>query len=751
MTAAGYEVSIHGFVQGQGVRPALARLAERRQWTGDVRNTPRGVLLRLAGVGESAAEVESLIRGAHPALANATVTLRPCEACGASGFCIVESDANGPSAVPVPRDTAVCAECLQEFHNEPDQRHRFALISCTRCGPRFSVVRAMPYDRGRATLDEFPPCPDCQRDYDARDGRRRHAQTIGCPNCGPQLWAADRHRRTIAARDAACEVAARALDQGKIVALRGIGGYQLLVDATNEAAVRELRRRKRRASKPFAVLSRTLDDAAALAVLDGRARDVLTSPANPIVIAPRRFETALASDIHPRLGEIGLMLPTTAVHDRLLQLVGRPLVCTSGNLEGAPLAVTIDDAHDSLAEIADLWLHHDRPIAHPLDDSVVRMIAGRAVTLRCARGLAPLPLELPAAPPIVALGGYQKAALAWSNGAQAALGPHIGELNDLSTRERWRQHLAAMSALYGLDSCTWAVDSHPDDVARRSIPSGAKSLGIWHHHAHIVAGMLEHGWLDRPVLGIAGDGQGYGPDGTLWGGEVLWTTARGFRRVAALRPYALPGGEAAVLDPRRVAVALLSQLPEISPVETERLARCDHSQLRVLRQALRSAITPRTSSLGRLFDGVAWLVLGLESAGHIGEPAVLLEAACDSRAMGRYNWDIDTDCEPWHIDWRPMLRQLLDDVRRDESPGVIAERFHRSVAGWMRAVHRLCPPAPLVVGGGVFQNRRLCELLAEDWPTAAPPLGLPGAIPPNDGGLAAGQLAIAASVPDAGR
>lgn len=762
MTATGYEVSIQGFVQGQGVRPAIARLAEERRWCGSVRNTPSGVLLSLTAVTETAAEIETLIRSAHPALAPASMTLRPCDRCDAVGFHIDGSETCGGPAAPLPRDVAVCADCLCECHNEHDRRHRFALISCTRCGPRFSIMQGMPYDRARTTLSEFPLCDECQREYTSQNSRRRHAQTIGCPRCGPQVWAADRYRRTVAVDDAACRIAADALLQGRIVALRGVGGYQLLVDATNPTAVQELRRRKRRVSKPFAVLCRTVHDAATLAALDERSRETLSSPANPIVVAPRRFETPLAAGIHPKLRDIGLMLPATAVHERLLQLVGRPLVCTSGNVEGAPLAVTVEDASESLGRIADVWLHHDRPITHPVDDSVVRMIAGHAVTLRCARGLAPLPLTEaawtdstnrqidvtsahPAAAPLIALGGYQKAAIAWSNGEQAALGPHIGELNDLETRERWRQSLASMSQLYGLANPTWAVDGHPDDFARQQVPTGAEPISVWHHHAHIAAGMLVHGWLDRPVLGIAADGQGVGPDGALWGGEALWTTAVGFRRVASVRRYALPGGEAAVLDPRRVAASLLSQMPELSPDELAKLIRCGRSQLRALQLALRAAITPHTSSLGRLFDGLAWLVLGLEWPGYIGEPAALLEAACDPRATGSYSWAIHTHCDPWELDWRPMLSQLLNDLRRDESPGVIAERFHRGVVEWMLELQRRCPPAPLVVGGGVFQNRRLCELLADQWPADGPPLGLPGAIPPNDGGLAAGQLAIAAS------
>jgi len=745
MSRSIFEIRIHGFVQGLGVRPALARLAEQFCWRGAVRNDLDGVLLTIADVPESACQVESLIRNAHIGLLSATIHVMPSDVDVPSGFCIDASQTEGEVAVPVPRDTAVCADCLQEFHDERNRRFRHSLISCTRCGPRFSILEAMPFDRGRTTLDRFTFCPKCQQEYTSSDDRRGHAQTIGCPQCGPQVWAADRQQRTLASEDAACRIAASALLEERIVAVRGVGGYQLLVDATDERAVQELRCRKRRVSKPLAILCRSIREAESLAVLNDCARQALTSPTNPIVLAPWRSEAPLAPGIHPCLADVGLMLPATAVHDRLLELVGRPLVCTSGNVEGAPLAVTVEEAHSSLVGITNLWLHHDRPIAHPLDDSVVRPIAGRAVTIRCARGLAPLPLPIAAAPPLIALGGHQKSAIAWSNGVQAALGPHIGDLNDLATRDRRQDAIAGMSRLYEIDDPHWAIDGHPDDVAAQYLATSVTPITVWHHHAHIAAAMLEHGWLDGPVLGIAADGLGYGPDGGLWGGEALWATATGFRRIASTRPFALPGGEAAVLDASRVAIALLSQLPEVSQDELARWTGLQAEQAQALRQASQASITPRTSSLGRLFDGVACLVLQIPRAGFVGEPAARLEAICDSRVNGAYSWEIHADRQPWGLDWRPMLRLLLRDVSRGELPGTVAERFHRGVAEWILELHRRCPPRPLVVGGGVFQNRRLCELLVERWPTSGPPLGLPGMIPPNDGGLSAGQLAIAAA------
>lgn len=746
LNLASYQLRIAGAVQGQGIRPALARFAEVQSLTGRVCNTSHGVLLTLHGVCVSAVQLEQQIRAAHPALAAATIFIDDLEPATDADFQIDSSTADGATSVPVPRDVAICPQCLSEFHSAGDRRFHHGLINCTACGPRFSIIQTLPYDRSRTTLSDFPLCAACRRDYESPAQLRRHAQTIGCGDCGPQVWVTDRHGRQLAAGDAACRVAALALRERQIVALRGVGGYQLLVDATNEAAVALLRQRKRRSSKPFAVLCRTLSSAEQLGVLDDVARQSLTAPANPIVIVPRRWNLSLAAGIHPGLNDIGLMLPTTAMHDRLLQLTETPLVCTSGNVEGSPLVVEVGEALSELNDIADLQVHHNRPIRHPLDDSVIRPMAGRPVTIRCARGLAPLPLNLTVTEPIVAAGAFQKAAMACANGSQAVLGPYVGDLTDLSTRDRWQQSLYSLLELYQLNPALYVTDGHPDDIARRLLPAGPRFVTVWHHHAHIAAGMLEHDLLDESVIGIAADGQGFGPDGQLWGLEVLEARATGFRRLATMRPYALPGGEAAVFDPGRVAFSLLSQLSDVSALEMADVVGFSSQRLSALSAAIRMKATPWTSSLGRLFDAVAWLILGNQPPGYIGELAARLEAVCDPGATGIYEWELRVEQQPWQLDWRPMLTGLLRDRRQGVCPGMMAERFHRGVANVMRKVYGRCPPRPLVPGGGVFQNRRLCELLAMDWPAHGPKLGLPGIIPPNDSGLAAGQLAIVSAL-----
>ncbi|HTN03216.1 MAG TPA: carbamoyltransferase HypF [Planctomycetaceae bacterium] len=755
MPRVAYQFLLQGAVQGRGVRPAIAQLAEQNGWCGTVRNTAEGVELRVAKDGLQPADLELRLRSLLPRLAALRIESVPDA--GWTGFTIEPSTEDAGLTVPVPRDVAICTECLSETEVTGNRRFRYGLTSCTTCGPRYSVIRAMPFDRPRTSLDGFPLCPACRAEYGSSTDRRRHAQTMACPLCGPQVWASDREGRLLAEGDEAAVMAGRVLLEGRIVALRGVGGYQLLADATNGVAVDELRRRKARPAKPFAVLCRSIEAARELAKLDAVGERELLSGANPIVLAPRRIGSILVAGVSPHLRDIGLLLPTTALHARLAELTDRPLVCTSANHDGDPLAFQVEDAERVLNGIADLFLHHDREIVHPIDDSVVRPMGGTAVTLRCARGLAPLPLPLSGSP-ILALGAQLKSACAWSNGRQGVLGPHVGDLQGLATRDRWNEHIAAMSGLYGLADARIVADAHPDGFSRQwAQETGRDVLPVWHHHAHVVAGMVEHGWLDEQVLGIAADGTGWGPDGTLWGGEVLWATATEFRRAAHVRTFTLPGGEAAIGEIWRVAVAAAGQIEGMTPESLSQVVGLPEQVVRRVLHVSRSRLSVVTSSLGRLFDVAACLVLGLNRVSFEGEAAMRLEAVCDPAGDGEYAWDIESG-DPVQLDWRSALQALLADRKRGVAAGVMAERFHRGVASWMiDVVRRLSQTSaipsriPVVLSGGVFQNRRLVELLVEHWPADCGLLGLPGRIPPNDGGLAAGQLAIALARGRAGR
>jgi hydrogenase maturation protein HypF len=596
--------------------------------------------------------------------------------------------------------------------------------------------------------------------------RRFHAQTTACPNCGPQLEFVDSTDGQVVSGSAAIERAAEAVRNGRILALKGIGGYQLVCDATSSTAVGTLRKRKHRPRKPLAVMVGSVEEAAVYATLTDFDKSALTSPANPIVLLPVRVGTSLCDLIHPALQMVGMMLPTSPLHLWLLKLCGLPCVVTSGNVGGDPLVFRNEQASAELSGVADAWLHHNRDIIRPIDDSVVRCIDREQVTIRAARGIAPLSLALPNAPELLATGGNQKVAIALSNGHQAVLGPHIGDLNSLATRQRFIESVHQFSELYRLQPTAIAHDSHPDFfttgwAASQTVPT----ISVQHHHAHVAAGMLEHGWLDREVLGVAFDGTGYGTDGTIWGGEFLLSTTMAFRRVAYFRTFPLPGGDRAIREPWRIALPLIVEACGVDKAKNvlawiryadafEPVAqylgrtRLGHCKLQVATPAERShtqnGLFPVTSSVGRLFDGVASLLFQLEEASFEGEAAMRLEAVCDPNAVGEYEIPI-IGTEPAFLDWRLMIREIVRDMQAKAPTSEIATKFTRSVA---RSVSTICgrfPKHPVVLTGGCFQNQLLTELTAAMLAEHSAAVGLPGRIPINDGGLAAGQLVIAAA------
>ena len=748
MSNRAVRVLLSGAVQGCGVRPALARLAAQHSWSGSVRNTTVGVELILSGGLPGTELLAVMIRDAlpHEAAMN-ELTFATLSNFEGTDFCIEDSDVTGSLATPVPRDVAICGKCLDEVRDPTNRRYAYPFTSCAGCGPRYSVLLSMPFDRERTTLRAFALCDKCRGEYEEPSDRRFHAQTICCPECGPQVWATDEQGHLVASRDAAVRCAAEALRCGKLVAVRGVGGYQLFADATSSPAVTELRRRKQRPAKPLAVLCRTLDEARVLADLGEVEERQLLSPQNPIVLVRQRRGSQLAPEVNPGLSDIGLMLPTTALHDRLAEFSGRPLICTSGNNEGEPLASGVGEAQHRLRHVADLFLHHDREISRAIDDSVVRVIANRPVTIRCGRGLAPLPLSLRSESRCLALGGHQKSTVALSNGHQSWLGPHAGDLDAISVREHWCEHVLQMCELSGvaIDAGGLHVvhDPHPDYFPTQwSEAVEANRSAVWHHHAHVAAGLLEHQWLDRTVLGVAFDGTGLGHDGTIWGGEFLIATATRFQRVGHLRPFGLPGGDAAITDPRRLAVSMLSHLVELSPNEIAELSGLSRIEVHRIQQAIRSSHSPRTTSCGRLFDAAACLILRQHRSEFEGQAAMCLEAACDLAETNGYSFALGSS-QPLELDWRPVLRRIIADRRNGTTPDAMAMRFHRGLAAAIRAVCDRWPDLPVVLGGGVFQNRVLVELLVDSWRVDRAPLGLPGLIPPNDGGLAAGQLTVA--------
>lgn len=748
---------LRGSVQGCGIRPTIAKIATSNALKGDVRNSQAGVEITLYGDRSSIASfctaLRELTSGSLQVLNEnlARSDLMP------EDFQIVSSDNAGVVDAIIPLDLVTCRDCLSEVTTPGNRRFGYALNSCARCGPRYSILRSMPYDRCRTSLSGFPMCDDCQQEYGDATHRRFHAQNNCCPTCGPQIWFASPTTDTGAVAGClALDAVADAIDQGKIAAIKGVGGYQLVCDARREESLLQLRQRKRRASKPLALMVGSLETARSIAKLDKLESEALCSPAGPIVVVQSKLAEPTAACIHPGLAWVGVMLPTTAMHALMIQRLKRPLVVTSGNIEGEPIEMDAEAAELRLAGVADCFLHHDRPILRPIDDSVVRCMAGRTVTLRAARGLAPMSVETNlSSSSCVAVGGEQKSAIALSNGRRTYLGPHLGELDTLRSRERFVEQVQALMELIGVETNLFACDMHPGYFTTTHVESMPDIIPtvVQHHHAHIVAAMAEHGWLDRQVLGFACDGTGLGADNTVWGGEVLLATAHTYQRVAHLLPFRLAGGEAAIREPWRVAVALLSDCG----YDVERIAswlRRPEETIRAVLGVLASStvgLAPVTSSLGRLFDGVAVLVESITDATAVakvnfeGEAAMRLESMCSTSERGQYTMPL-TDDVPSQIDWRPMLRNMVDDLQSRVPAGLIAMRFHRGLADCIRQLATQYPELPVVLCGGVFQNRVLVELVAETLEgKRADSLGTPGRVPANDGGLALGQLVVTQS------
>ncbi len=764
------EITLHGRVQGVGLRPTVARLASELRLSGSVANSASGVVVRLEGLPESIEAFQSRLPDELPAPAHVTIAdKRSCEPSGLSGFQIVSSILGGSLTARVPVDLATCEACFAEVSTDGDRRAGYEFTSCTDCGPRYSIIEDMPFDRCRTSMSRFEMCADCDGEYASPFDRRFHSQTNACPACGPKCVNDN--------DSSAFESAAREILNGQILAMKGLGGYELIVDATNSAAILRLRNRKRRLARPLAVMVKSLSDAEALVELSDRERAVLCGPERPIVLARARTAggTLCHSEIHPGLNQLGVFLPTTPLHWMLLEHTQRPLVVTSGNVDGDPLATTRADAERDLAGIADAWLHHDRDIIRPVDDSVVRVIADRPVTIRNARGLAPLSLsaldrfarqcawngrELP---PVLAVGGHQKNALALFNGHQAVLGPHIGDLDSLATRKLFVDHVESFQTLYRCEPQFVAHDCHPDYFSTQWAESSITArLPVQHHHAHVVSAMVENNWLDRQVLGVAFDGTGDGTDGTVWGGEFLRSTMHGFKRVGHLRPFHLLGGESAIHEPWRVAVALLLDAVGQDAVGTFARTWSRTADVRAIEGLARSGLAVETTSAGRLFDGVAALILGIAGSDFDGQPAMLLESAADPIVTDGYDFltnRLDDGCSgvpavhaesgrdakcaaTWQLDWRPVIRQIVSDVQHGCAASEIAAKFHRGLA---RGIASVCQQfqLPVVLSGGVFQNGLLTEWVLDELASSDFEVACHSTIPPNDGGLAAGQLGIA--------
>ncbi len=774
------EVAVQGVVQGVGFRPFVYRLARRLGLSGWVSNDTQGVCIHAEGPLRQLARFEELLaEQAPPAAAVTGVASVPARPAGHASFRILPSRRDEGARpgdaclVRVPPDRAACPECRRETANPADRRHGYPFTTCTDCGPRYSILRRMPYDRPDTTMAGFPLCPACRAEYEGPDHRRFHAQPIACPDCGPRVALWGPTGREMGTGPDAVRRAAGLLREGRVLALKGLGGFQLLVRADSSEAVARLRQRKGRPTKPLAVMVPTLAAAARLAEVGPTERGLLTSPENPIVLLRRRSgaEASLVREVAPRLEEVGLLLPTTPLHHLLLAEVDFAVVTTSGNRSEEPILTDERELPGPLAEVADAFLVHDRPIARRVDDSVVRAASAGPVVLRLARGYAPLPLlalerwmgrhaASPGTPrAVLAVGAHQKAAVALWTGTQAVLSPHAGDLDSPQTRAAFEGLAQGLADLYGCVVGAVACDLHPDYFSTRWAGRlGLPLVPVQHHHAHAVACLVEHDLLDEEVLAFAWDGTGYGPDGTVWGGEALLARLTEYERVASLRPFPLPGNEAAVREPARVALALLAEALGTEAVLNDAglLARLGLSAAKartLLRLVERGVNAPWTSSVGRLFDAVAALLLPVGKVSYEGEAATRLESLAAGGAVGGYPLPLTAPALPSsvsgagqerpHGDWGPLLRALLADLRCGVSVDVIAARFHQALADWAAAVASLRPGPAVVLGGGCFQNALLLERTRAALAEGGRRVYHAGRIPPGDGGLAAGQLAVA--------
>ena len=745
-------VEVRGAVQGTGFRPFVYRLARRLGLTGSIRNTSFGVLIHVEGERRALEEFARLLPvEAPPAAMLRGVATAPAEALGAADFTIGDSEAGGELSVAVLPDLATCGDCVSELFDPADRRHGYPFLNCTACGPRLSIIEGLPYDRPRTAMKGFALCGDCAREYRDPEDRRFHAQPVACASCGPRLRYAEPLGPARGSADP-LDAAVEALAAGRVVALKGLGGYQLLVDARSGAAVARLRSRKGRGEKPFAVMFPSLAALRRAARVSDVEAAWLQSPAAPILLLELVARGVVADQVAPGLRTVGSMLPYSPLHHLLMARLGFPVVCTSGNFSEEPMAVAPEEAEERLGSIADAFLHHDRPIVRPVDDSVARGVDGRLLVMRRSRGFAPLPVPLAASLPTVrALGGHLKNTVAWASGGQIVLSQHIGDMDHPLSLAAHSRAVSDFERLYGFEPVAVACDLHPDYATTRvAESSGLPVTRVQHHHAHVASLLAEHD-LDVEILGVAWDGTGFGPDGTVWGGEFLCATRTRYRRFARLLPFALPGGEAAARQPWRSALGVIHAVrgPDLWELPIAPVRRATQ-WAEVLDGLLLAPSTTRTSSAGRLIDAVAAIVGVRQESSYEAHAAMLLEQSA-APSGDAYPFELlergagGPDEPALEIDWRPAVAAVLDDVARGLSPSLVAGRFHRTLARMAVAVAE-CAQVPRVgLTGGCFQNALLTQYGGEELRRGGFEVLLHSQVPPNDGGLSAGQALVAAS------
>lgn len=749
MSVKRVRIVITGAVQGIGFRPFVYRLANELQLAGYVSNSGQGVLIEAEGAENQLGKFVARLEMGKPPLS--VIQSLQCSFIPPrtdERFEIHSSEASHTKTAIIQPDLATCGDCLRELFDVTNRRYLYPFTNCTHCGPRFSIIEALPYDRANTSMKVFQMCPECSREYHDPENRRFHAQPNACPECGPrlELWNAAGH--CLRSEHEALLHAAAAIRSGQIVAMRGIGGFQLMVDARNEESVQRLRLRKCREERPFAVMFpslATVEDCCSVAALE---RELLLSSASPIVLLAKSSRIEVAPSVAPGNPLLGIMLPYSPLHHLLMRELNFPVVATSANISGEPICISNSEALERLQRTADVFLVHNRPIVRHMDDSVVRVVLGREMILRRARGYAPLPIScrLPESQPILAVGAHLKNTVALALEDQVILSQHIGDLDTAQALSAFQRSAADLRRLYETSPQIIAHDLHPEYLSTKfAQQQEIRPIGVQHHYAHVLSCMVDND-LTGSVLGVAWDGTGMGTDQTIWGGEFLRINESSFNRFAHLRQFRLPGGEAAIKQPRRCALGLLYEIfgSEIfGRIDLPALTEFSQSELLMLHRMLDQGInSPVTSSAGRFFDALASIIGLRHRSSFEGQAAMELEFACAKRVDGCYPFEL-RKTNPIVCDWKPAVLEILDERRRGAAVSIIAARLHNTLAQMIVAVVRASGETNVVLSGGCFQNKYLTERAVRRLREEGFSPYWHRRVPPNDGGIALGQVIAA--------
>jgi hydrogenase maturation protein HypF len=773
----GAHIHITGIVQGVGFRPFVYNLATRLGLKGWVNNTSAGVNIHIEGDEEKVKDFCEKLTSEKPPLARIDeIQIEDATPENFTTFDIQHSTVIEGAFQPISPDVSICPDCLREMLDPNDRRYRYPFINCTNCGPRFTIIKDIPYDRPKTTMADFPMCPDCEREYKDPTNRRFHAQPVACPVCGPHVWlengskveepalSLSKGQKSVSGDDAIQETR-QLLSQGKILAIKGLGGFHLASDATNAKAVTELRNRKLRVDKPFALMMPDIKTIEQHCFVSNAERDLLQSTARPIVLLKKKPESTIVEEVSPKQHWLGVMLPYTPLHYLLFsetnieRLTFNVLVMTSGNLSEEPIATDNDDARKRLFKLADAFLMHNRDIHIRCDDSVVRIfpttlnVKRSTYPIRRSRGYSPFPVKLPFdAPQILAAGSELKNTFCITNKNYAFLSHHIGDMENYETLKSFEQGVEHFEQLFRVKPEAIAHDLHPNYLAtryalERTEREGLPAIAVQHHHAHIAACMAEHG-LDgsRPVIGLSFDGTGYGDDGAIWGGEILVADYKSYQRAFHLEYFPLPGGDAAIKKPARTALALLWSHGLEWDERLDSVAElCAQDQMILHAQLERNINTPMTSSMGRLFDAAAALAGVRQKVNYEGQAAIEFEALADSAEAGKYSFGLNQDT----VETRTMLEALIKDVMEGVSPSKISAKFHNGLADMAREaclkIKSETGIDEVALSGGVWQNITLLGRTLSLLETSGFKVYIHREVPTNDGGLSLGQAVIAAS------